>query len=141
MANVLIDSNVWIYSFLQSNENERNRQKALTLIEELKDSGKIFVSTQVINEFHWVLKRKYGVDEKEIKDRVLNGIAKITEVTPITEDFYEKAFQIRGKYDISFWDSYIVTSALEHDCTKLYTEDMKHNLLVEAKLKIINPFL
>ena len=95
MANVLVDSNVWIYSFLQSDENERNRQKALSLIEELKSSGKIFVSTQVINEFHWVLKRKYGVDEKEIKDRVLNGIAKITEITPIIEDFYEKAFHIR----------------------------------------------
>jgi predicted nucleic acid-binding protein len=41
---------------------------------------------------------------------------------------------------VSYWDSLIISSALESGCKILYTEDMHHNQIIEGKLKIINPF-
>ena len=52
---------------------------------------------------------------------------------------YQDVFRIRGKYNGSFWDSLIVASALDNKCTVLYSEDMQHGLLIDNKLKVVNP--
>jgi len=46
---------------------------------------------------------------------------------------------MREKYNISYWDSLVVASALESGCTKLYSEDMQEGLVVDGILNIINP--
>lgn len=140
MADVLVDSNIWIYAFIESKSCEFQRKEAIRLIEKLKKEGKIFVSTQIINEFHWVLMRKYRVAESDIRERVIYGIAKVAEITLITKDFYEEAFSIRERYGISFWDSFIIVSALKNGCSEVYSEDMADDLVIESKLRIINPF-
>ena len=45
------------------------------------------------------------------------------------------------RYDFQIFDSIIVASALETDCSTLYSEDMHHNMVVHQQLKIINPFI
>ena len=94
---------------------------------------------QVVNEFHWILSRKYGVDESTIKTKVTKGIAAFASVVPLDFKVYQDAFRIRGKYNVSFWDSLIIASALDNKCTLLYSEDMQHGLSVDNKLKIVNP--
>ena len=47
---------------------------------------------------------------------------------------------IISKYKFSYWNSLIIASALQNNCTILYSEDMQHNQLIENKLRIINPF-
>lgn len=59
----------------------------------------------------------------------------------INQSTYDDAFNLRQQQNISFWDSLIVASALENDCSILYTEDLQHNQLIENKLKITNPFV
>ena len=54
---------------------------------------------------------------------------------------YDNAFILRQQQNISFWDSLIVASALENDCSFIYTEDLQHNQIIENKLKVINPFM
>jgi predicted nucleic acid-binding protein len=51
------------------------------------------------------------------------------------------AKQIIWRYDFQLFDSIIVASALEAGCETLYSEDMQHNMMVEGRLKIVNPFL
>ena len=140
MADVLVDSNIWIYAFIENKSWEFQRKEAIRLIERLKKEGKIFVSTQIINEFHWVLMRKYRVTESDIRERVIDGIAKVAEITLITKDFYDEAFSIRERYGISFWDSFIIVSALKNRCSEVYSEDMADDLVIESKLRIVNPF-
>jgi predicted nucleic acid-binding protein len=48
---------------------------------------------------------------------------------------------LRAKYNISFWDSLIVASAIENKCTILYTEDLHHSQLIAGRLRILNPFI
>jgi len=38
------------------------------------------------------------------------------------------------------YDAMIVAAALLSGCDKLYTEDMQDRLLVEGRLRIVNPF-
>jgi len=142
MANVFIDSNLWVYAFIetQRNEEETKRNKIILLLEEVNKKDNITISVQVINEFHWTVKTKYDVGEGEIRNKVINGILKVAKVTPVDLSIYKSAFQIRDNYNISYWDSLIITSALENGCNILYSEDMQHNQLIENRLRIINPF-
>jgi len=48
---------------------------------------------------------------------------------------------IKEKYHYSWWDSLILTSALENNCKIVYSEDMQHGQIIENTLKIVNPFL
>jgi predicted nucleic acid-binding protein len=50
------------------------------------------------------------------------------------------ASDIRLSYNISFWDSLVISSALESKAQIIYTEDMQHNLIINDILQIINPF-
>jgi predicted nucleic acid-binding protein len=40
----------------------------------------------------------------------------------------------------SNWDSLIVASALESQCSILYTEDLQHGQVIDQVLTIVNPF-
>jgi len=50
----------------------------------------------------------------------------ISLIAPIGFQTYQLAFNLRLQYSVSFWDSLIVASALENNCTTLYSEDMQH---------------
>lgn len=44
-------------------------------------------------------------------------------------------------YGYSYWDSLIIATAIQSDCSILYSEDMQHDQVIEDKLRIINPFI
>ena len=50
------------------------------------------------------------------------------------------ALKLKQNYNLQFYDALIVSTALENSCTILYSEDMQDKLVIEKKLKIINPF-
>ena len=52
----------------------------------------------------------------------------------------KRSFDLVKRYDFQMFDALIVASALEANCTVLYSEDMHHDLLVEKQLRILNPF-
>ncbi len=140
MCKVFIDSNIWIYTLIDSEAEKEKRVSAINYLEMLRSDSDIFISTQVLNEFHWILKRKYKIEEGLIKEKVDNGILKIVQVLPQRLTDYQRAYKVRNSIGISFWDSLIVASALENNCNVLYSEDMQHNQIIEDQLKIINPF-
>jgi hypothetical protein len=46
----------------------------------------------------------------------------------------------RLNYNLSFWDSLIIASALSGGGNTLYSEDMQNGLIISQQLTIINPF-
>ena len=50
------------------------------------------------------------------------------------------ALKLKQNYNLQFYDALIVSTALKNSCTILYSEDMQDKLVIEKKLKIINPF-
>jgi len=52
----------------------------------------------------------------------------------------DQALSIAQRYKYSYWDSLILSSALENRCKVLYTEDMQDGQTIDGKLNIENPF-
>ena len=130
-----VDSNVWLYAFIESAETVAKSATARTLV-----SGQRFVSTQVINEVCVNLLRKARRSEEEIR-QVVQAFYAQHRVVPIDELTMVAASELRESYSLSYWDSLIVASALDADVTVLYSEDMHHDLWINARLRIVNPFL
>ncbi len=63
------------------------------------------------------------------------------DVIELNQEILLKASELRMKYSLSFWDGLIVASKFAANAEILYSEDMQNGLLVENKLKIINPFI
>jgi len=51
-----------------------------------------------------------------------------------------KAMTIKERYKYNYWDSLIIASALQNNCSILYTEDLQDGQVIENALKIVNPF-
>lgn len=69
---IFIDSNLWIYLSITDKEPTKHL-KAIRFFETLINKN-INTSIQVINEYHWVLFRKYKLSELEIEEKVNKGI-------------------------------------------------------------------
>ena len=82
---------------------------------------------------------KHGVDDKKIQEK-LYQIIDVVLVVPLTLDIVMKSWSIKTKYKFSYWDSLIIASALENNCSILYTEDMQDGQVIEESSKIVNPF-
>jgi predicted nucleic acid-binding protein len=140
-SDCFLDTNIWVYAFLDSENEPVKRAVALKLLQDLSLAGRIVVSAQVVNEFHWTLSRKYEITDRLIRDKVENGIVLIADIVPLDLTQYRDAFPLRTRYHLSFWDSLIVASALQSGCATIYSEDMGHGQTIEKSLRIVNPFL
>ena len=136
---IFIDTNILVYLF---DKTERLKQtKAKKIISERLSSSKFFLSVQVINEFINITSKKISFPiplnkQKEIID-LLNDIFIIVSLSLETT---LSAIEIKNKYKYSFWDSLIISSAIENKCNILFSEDMQHGSIVESTLTIVNPF-
>ena len=137
---IFIDTNIFVYAVLkpQNKLNEKKHFQANALLSNIRELN-VVVSVQVLNEFYNSL-LKYGVDDKKIQEK-LYQIIDVVLVVPLTLDIVMKSWNIKTKYKFSYWDSLIVASALENNCSILYTEDMQDGQVIEEKLKIVNPFV
>lgn len=140
---VFIDTNIWLYGLTLPTDGKdcEKRQKTLDLLAKLTKETLILVSTQVINEFHWNMTKKFNLQDKAALELVLENIEPITIITDLGYSIYHKAFDLRSCYSLSFWDSLIVASALDASCETLYTEDMQHGLVIRNQIKIVNPLV
>jgi predicted nucleic acid-binding protein len=129
---VFIDSNISLY--LIDNEASSKKQKAEALL-----SPDFIISTQVIAENVNVCLKKIKLDKLTTFD-FAKMLLKRFQTVIITPDILLKSFDISIKYQVSSWDAIILATALHYGCTILYSEDMHDGLVVEDKLKIINPF-
>lgn len=132
---VFWDTNVLVYCY-DKNQSER-KIKARTLSFELPD---IMISTQVMNELAFVLSKKQGLDWDKVAD-VLQEVSQNFTIHTNTAETIIKATDIAKKYKFSFYDSLIISAALECGCNILYSEDMHHGQLIENRLKVVNPFV
>jgi predicted nucleic acid-binding protein len=135
-----IDTNIFVYAFLDT-ENSTCHAKHLKAVDFLKifHSGtEVIISTQVLSEYYNVL-LKNKINDAEIQESAQQLVSAI-DVVSLSKKTVFDSFAIRNRYHYSHWDSLIIASALEHDCTVLYSEDMQHDQRIEEQLRIINPF-
>lgn len=129
-----IDTNIWLYSFIQSQNTEKTKI-AGAIIKECE----IVISTQIINEMSVNLIKKANFSENKIQN-LINSLYRKYTVFELSHDILLKASKIRSEYSFSFWDSIVTSSALDCDANYLLSEDMQDGFKLENKLTIINPF-
>ncbi|MCL2074369.1 MAG: PIN domain-containing protein [Marinilabiliaceae bacterium] len=130
---VALDTNILIYC--HSNDEPDKQKIAVNLF-----SLYPVISTQVISEYLNVIKRKLKLPKDLIMDICLQNI-ELCILQPINISTLKLARVLIDRYDFQLFDSIIVASALEANCHILYSEDMMHGLLVDNRLRIINPFI
>jgi predicted nucleic acid-binding protein len=98
------------------------------------------ISTQVLQEFYVAITRK------------INKTVEITKAKEIVEDYLKwktitingsiiiNAIDLQKDYKYSFWDSLIISSALEGGAVTLLTEDLNVGHKIK-NLEILNPFI
>ena len=129
---IFLDSNILLYAI-----GNDNYKKSLS-IELIKKTPVITV--QVLNEISNIMIRKLKLSYQDIH-RIIDFIIRKCIIKSIDIITIRKALNISEKYKYSYYDSLIISSALENNCNILYTEDMHHGQNIENILKIINPFL
>jgi len=133
-----VDSNIWIYAVTQSGSIPPNprHEAAKVLIRTIQP----YISVQVINEVSYNLVKKFKFTESDIQTLVKSFYRTYTVCPMMDEVLLLEASSIRQRYNISFWDSMLVSTAIQSQCSLFYTEDMRHGLIVNDVLTIVNPF-
>ena len=125
------DSNILVYAF----STDFRRGRALTTIA----AGGV-ISTQVLNEFTNVLRKKQKQDWPVIEAAVASIRFRFPDIAPLTADTHAAALALARDHTLAFYDALIVAAAIESGCDTLYSEDLQHGRSISG-LTIVNPFL
>lgn len=130
-----IDTNILVYSY---SEDELEKRASVNRLFRNYASN-LIISTQVINEFTNVLYKKFKLKSVDIENVVLE-IDSLLPIVNFDLTTQIKAMHIKDKYRLQFYDSLIIATALEHQCSILFSEDMQHRQVIDGTLTVINPF-
>lgn len=131
MPGSFIDTNVLLYI---ASSDPVKAAKA----EEIVGLGGM-ISVQVLNELTNVARRKMHMSWTETHD-FLNTLRSLLTVHPLTIETHETGLAFAEQYGLSIYDAMIVGAAVLAGCDTLWSEDMHDGLVVENRLRIINPF-
>ena len=130
---IFIDTNILLYAY----STEKNKQEIAQNI--INTNNNIHISKQVINETINILIKKFKLNIKDIIN-VVKELEKEFIILDFDIQTQLNALKLKQNYNLQFYDALIVSTALKNSCTILYSEDMQDKLVIEKKLKIINPF-
>lgn len=135
MTTCFIDTNIWLYALIAADDSVKSAT-ARALIQETEP----LLSTQVINEVCINLLKRANFTEEQVR-RLIESFYEKYHVIELNRSVLLSASQLRQHYSLSFWDSTIAASALGGGVSILYSEDMQHELTIEGRLQVLNPFV
>jgi predicted nucleic acid-binding protein len=97
------------------------------------------ISVQVLNELANVARRKMQMSWAETH-ALLTMLRGLLTVHPLTLETHEIGLELAERYGFSMYDAMIAASALHAGCDTLWSEDMQHDMVVDERLRIVNPF-
>ena len=128
---IFLDSNILVYLMDKDMEKKKKVASFMTDFH--------IISTQVVAENVNACLKSLKLSKEKSYNHGLELLEKFN-VVMLNPSTFHSVFMISNKYQLSWWDSLIVASALENNCEILYSEDMQDGLVIESKLTIINPF-
>lgn len=134
-----LDTNILVYSF--DRDAPLKRARALQLIEAaLQNPNSAVISSQVVQEFFNLATRKFAAEMPiAARERYLDVV-----LAPLCKHFpnpahFQRALHLQARFQLQWYDSLIVASALGLGCTQLLSEDFQHLQRFDA-LTVVNPF-
>lgn len=135
-AEVFVDTNLLFYAFTQTPDPRHALARECML--GLWDTGRAAVSVQVLQELHVNLVRKAGFTPADSAARVQTLFA--WKVVDSDRTLLKAAFDAQQRWQLSFWDSMIVTAAQRSGARELWSEDLSHGLHY-GEVQVLNPLI
>lgn len=134
---VFVDTNILAYAHDTSDEVKQAIAK--DLLDELWESERGALSTQVLQELYVVATRKFepALSRKEAREIVSNyGEWRLVRIDLI---LIINASNLEEQHQLSFWDALIVEAARRSGATRLLSEDLSSGITIKG-IAIENPF-
>ena len=131
MPGRFFDSNVLLYL---ASSDRRRADRA----EQIVDEGGT-ISVQVLNEIANVARRKTSLSWPETH-AFLSMIRGLLAVEPLTVATHDAGLALAERYELSIYDGMIAAAAIQAECDTLWSEDMQDGMLLDGRLRIVNPF-
>ena len=125
------DTNILIYTITADARGGVARSR-------LGDGG--VVSTQVLNEFVRVARKKLRLDWLIVESALIEVRAALDDVRPVALSTHEFAVSLARRDGFDIYDALILAAAIEAGCETLYSEDFQHGRRF-GDLTVVNPFL
>jgi predicted nucleic acid-binding protein len=90
----------------------------------------VLLNTQVINESINVFIKRFNISFVQIQ-KIVEEIIYYLPVRAIDENTIRLGLKIHNKYHYSYYDALIISSAVQNECSVLYSEDLHHNQKIE----------
>jgi predicted nucleic acid-binding protein len=131
-----IDTNILVYAY-ERDAGEKH-ERALELLSRLYAERTGALSIQVMAEFYAAATLKLRMSSR-VAEEILAELAIYVIHSPAHPDVL-RAVRLQRRYKTSWWDALILSSALDLECSVLWTEDMTHRQRF-GSLTMLNPFL
>jgi predicted nucleic acid-binding protein len=133
---VFLDTNVVVYAFDSQAPEKRDRARAI-----LRGEQDWVVSWQVVQEFCAVALHRFKtpMQADELREYLDLVLLPRCRVWPSAE-LYRQAVGVQARSGYRFYDSLIVTSALQAGAQRLWSEDLQHGREF-GELRVENPFI
>jgi predicted nucleic acid-binding protein len=128
---VFFDSNVLVYAFTGD-------PRSLVAYRLLQQGG--VVSAQSLNELANVLRRKQGWDWRKIGLAIETVVDRCPRLVVLDLALHQLGVRLAERYTLSIYDGMIAAAAVVAGCETLYSEDMHHGLVIDGRVRIVNPF-
>jgi len=136
VAKAFFDTNVLLYMY--SNADLIKQARAQDLYREYAASGRILLSTQVVQEFFVAGLRKLKLPRTHVRE-VATALLDLTLVTIRPADIRE-AMEKEARYQISFWNALVLTAAEAGGAEVVFSEDLNHEQQY-GSVSVKNPFV
>lgn len=134
-----LDTNIFVYSFDQS--APQKARKAAQLIRDALTSQKGIISFQVVQEFFNVALRRFSQPMQAADAALyLNTVFRPLLAVHSSQALYAEALFLHAQSGVSWFDSLIVSAAIQARCEVLFSEDLQHGQRFGG-LQVRNPFL
>jgi predicted nucleic acid-binding protein len=134
-----LDTNIFVYSFDQS--SPAKAQRAAQLIIEALTTQKGVINYQVVQEFFNVALRRFSQPMQAAEaEQYLSTVFRPLLAVHSSQVLYLEALRLHAQSGLSWYDSLIVSAAIQARCDLLFTEDLQHGQRF-GSLLVTNPFL
>ena len=132
-----VDTNILIFAHDRS-AGDKHIQ-ARDLIRALWQSGEGCLSIQVLQEFYVNVTQKVAKPlTQDVAAQIIADLSVWQVYRPGLEDVLD-TIRLQGRYQISFWDAMIVSSAIQLGCQTIWSEDLNPGQVYDS-VAVTNPF-
>ena len=131
MTAPLLDTNILVYAFT----NDARAAKAQELLSE-----PFILSVQALNEFGNVASGKLGMSWPEVRSAIEDVSGLAVAIQPIDRECNLQALNLVERFNFSFYDALMIAAALLAGSKHVFSEDMQHELIIDGRMTILNPF-